>query len=34
MGFLVLWEIRNHEFFYLEGGLVCHKTFILKGQDF
>jgi hypothetical protein len=30
----LLWEIRNHEFFYLDGGLACHITFILKGQDF
>jgi len=30
----LLWEIHNHEFFYLDGGLACHKTFSLKGQDF
>jgi len=30
----LLWEIRNHGFFYLDEGLTCRKTFILKGQDF
>jgi len=28
------WEICNHGFFYLDGGLACHKTFNLKGQIF
>ena len=27
-------EIRNHGFFYLDGGLAQCKTFNLKGQDF
>ena len=33
MGFLILWETRNHGFFCLDGGLACRKTFILNGQD-
>ena len=32
--YLLLSEIRNHGFFYLNGGLARRKTFNLKGHDF